>query len=61
MKTKPKPRGNPARQGPTQVSRLYDVQAKMNMLIGINQQLKIIGMSLSSGGGKPVCLARKDK
>lgn len=39
--------------GPIQCTRAYEVQAKMNKPIGMNQQETIMGINRASGDGLP--------
>jgi hypothetical protein len=56
-KINPNPTGKPPMAGPIQCTRGYEVQAKMNKPIGINQQETIMGINRVSGDGLPPAAA----
>lgn len=58
---KPNPTGKPPIAGPIQWRWGYDVQANMNIPIGINQQESIMGIRRVSAGGLPLYFATRVK
>lgn len=54
---KPNPMGQPPMAGPIQCTSGYEVQAKINRPMGINQHETIMGIKRYSAGGFPLNLA----